>query len=327
MPTASQRLLSLLSLLQKPRVWTGSELAERLAVSPRTIRRDIDKLRELGYPVDAIMGGEGGYRLVPGAAMPPLALDDDEAVAVAIGLRLAVTRPLNTDEDAAVRALAKLVRVLPARLRRRVDNVASMIAAHPFAALAAPVDPDALVTLAAAIANHERIRFSYTRPGYPTENRYAEPFALIAATRSWQLLAFDLDRDDWRTFRLDRASHFATTRAPSRTREIPGGDAAAFIAARTLRATPIYRAYVVIRASTKEAVTRLGEAAGQDLTELPDGTCRWVSPPDSLDWLTFRLTSLGLPFEVHGPPELIAHVHAVGLALTAATTADAAGNT
>lgn len=328
MATASQRMLSLLSLLQTRRVWTGSELAERLDVSPRTIRRDIDRLRALGYPVDAVMGGQGGYRLAAGAAMPPLALDDEEAVAIAIGLRLAVTRPLSHDEDAAIRALAKLVRVLPTRLRRRVDNIAGVIAADPFIPLAAPVDPDVLVAFAGAIVNRERLRFSYARPGRLAERRHVEPQTLIATSHSWQLLAFDLDRDDWRVFRLDRVTDFIETRAPSKTREIPGGDAAAFIAARTLRENPVYRADVLVRAPADVTATRLGDAAGRDLTELPDKACRWVSPPDTLDWLTFRLASLGLPFEIHGPPELIAHIRAVGLAFSAATTSvDAAGDT
>ena len=196
MPTAPQRLLSLLSLLQASRIWAGSEIAERLDVSPRTIRRDIDRLRELGYPVDAVQGGQGGYRLVSGAAMPPLALDDEEAVAVAVGLRLATTHPLKGGNDAAARALAKLTQVLPVRLRGRVDNLSEAITAHPFPAPAPAVDPDALVTLASAIANHERLRFSYGRPDTPSERRHAEPHAMVASSRNWQLLAFDLDRDD-----------------------------------------------------------------------------------------------------------------------------------
>jgi predicted DNA-binding transcriptional regulator YafY len=321
MPTASQRLLSLLSLLQTPRVWAGTEIAERLDVSPRTIRRDIDRLRELGYPVDAIQGGQGGYRLVSGAAMPPLALDDEEAVAVAVGLRLATTHPLKTDDDAAARALAKLIQVLPGRLRRRVDNLAGAITAHPFPASAGAVDPDNLVTLAGAIANHERVRFSYARPERPPERRHVEPHALVAASRSWQLLAFDLDRDDWRTFRLDRATDFTATGAPTTTREIPGGDAAAFIAASALRTTPTYQANILIHAPADQAAQRLGEAGRGALTDLGDGTCRWVSPPDTIDWLTLRLASLRLPFDVHGPPEVIEHIHTIGQAFNAATAA------
>jgi predicted DNA-binding transcriptional regulator YafY len=323
MPTASQRLLSLLSLLQTPRVWAGSEIAERLDVSPRTIRRDIDRLRELGYPVDAIHGGQGGYRLVSGAAMPPLALDDEEAVAVAVGLRLATTHPVRTDDDPAARALAKLIQVLPARLRRRVDNLAGAIIAHPFPAPAGAVDPDALVTLAGAIANHERLRSSYARPGRPPDRRHVEPHALIASSRSWQLLAFDLCRDDWRTFRLDRASDLVATGAPTTTRGIPGGNVAALIAASALLTTPTYQANIVIHVPADQAAQRLGEAGRETLTDLGDGTCRWVSPPDTLDWLTLRLASLRLPFDVHGPPEVIAHIHTIGQTFIAAAAAAA----
>ena len=319
MPTASQRLLSLLSLLQTPRLWAASEIAERLDVSPRTIRRDIDRLRELGYPVDAIRGGQGGYRLVSGAALPPLALDDEEAVAVAVGLRLATTHPLKTD-DAAARALGKLTQVLPVRLRRRVDNLSGALTAHPFPAPAAAVDPDALVTLAGAIANHERLRFSYGRTDSPHERRHVEPHALVAASRSWQLFAFDLDRDDWRTFRLDRASDLIATGAPATTREVPGGNAAAFIAALARRTTPTHQANIVIHAPEHQAAQRLGEAARGTLTDLGDGTCRWISPPDTLDWLTLRLASLRLPFDVHGPPEVVTHIRAVGQIFRAATT-------
>ena len=318
MATASQRMLALLSLLQTPRVWAGSELAERLGVAARTIRRDVDRLRELGYPVQATRGGQGGYRLVAGTAMPPLALDDQEAVAVAVGLRLAATRHPTAD-DAADRALAKLIQVLPARLRRRVDTLASAITAHPFPAPADPVDPDALVTLSGAIAKHERLRFAYTRPGRQGERRHVEPHGLVATTRGWQLLAFDLDRDDWRTFRLDRATGLTATGAPARTRDLPGGDVAAFLTASALRTTPTYQAEVVIHAPAEHATRRLGEAAGPNLTDLPDGTCRWTSPPDTLDWLAFRLASLGLPFDVHGPPALIAHIDTIARTFTAAT--------
>lgn len=319
MATASQRLLALLSLLQRPRVWAGSELAERLGVAARTIRRDVDRLRELGYPVQATRGGQGGYRLVAGTAMPPLALDDQEAVAVAVGLRLAATEHPTAD-DAADRALAKLIQVLPARLRHRVDTLAGAITAHPFPAPADPVDPDALVMLSGAIANHERLRFSYTRPGRQGERRHVEPRALVAASRSWQLLAFDLDREEWRTFRLDRATDLSATRAPAHTRDLPGGDTAAFLTASALRTTPAYEANVVIHAPAEEAAARLGEAARETLTDLPGGSCRWTSPPDTLDWLTFRLASLRLPFDVHGPPALIAHIYTIARVFTAATT-------
>jgi predicted DNA-binding transcriptional regulator YafY len=305
MPDARARLLSLLSLLQTPRLWPGSELAQRLGVSGRTVRRDIDRLRELGYPVHAEQGGVGGYRLTAGTAMPPLLLEDDEAVAVAIGLRTAAAQAVTGVDEAAVRAMGKLLRVLPARLRRRVDTLSSATVAHPFSLPTEPVDPDALVVAAAAIANHERLRFRYRE-----ESRHVEPRALVTAGRRWYLLAFDLDRDDWRTFRLDRVAKLVATGARAAVREVPGGDVAAFVASRTLQLAPTYPADVVIRARAAEVVERLGAPPPGTLTDQSDGTCRWLVPPDTLDWHALRLASIGLPFTVNGPAELAAHLKA-----------------
>ncbi|MEU0561292.1 WYL domain-containing protein [Dactylosporangium sp. NPDC006015] len=235
MSDALARLLSLLSLLQTPRLWPGSKLAQRLGVSGRTVRRDIDRLRELGYPVHAVQGGLGGYRLTAGTAMPPLLLEDDEAVAVAIGLCTAATQAVAGADEAAVRALRKLLQVLPPRLRRRVETLTSSTVTHPFALAVDPVNPDALIVTAAAIANHERLRFRYR-----DEDRHVEPRALVTAGRRWYLLAFDLDRDDWRTFRLDRVTRLAATGARAVTREMPGGDVAAFVASRTMQMAPTF---------------------------------------------------------------------------------------
>ncbi|MFC0031977.1 helix-turn-helix transcriptional regulator [Micromonospora chaiyaphumensis] len=297
------RLLSLLSLLQTPRLWPGSELAQRLGVSGRTLRRDVDRLRDLGYPVYAEQGGLGGYRLAAGAAMPPLLLEDDEAVAMAIGLRTAAAQPVAGVDEAAVRALAKLLQVLPARLRRRVDTLASSTVAHPFAPAMAPVDPDTLVVTSATIANHERLRFRYRDQG-----RHVEPRALVTAGRRWYLLAFDLDRDDWRTFRLDRVTTAVATGARATTRDVPGGDVAAFVASRTMRMAPTCKADVMLHAPAARVVDRLGGPPPGTLTDQPDGTCRWLAPPDTPEWHALRLASIGLPFTVNGPPELVAHL-------------------
>jgi len=310
------RLLSLLSLLQTPRLWPGSELARRLGVSGRTLRRDIDRLREMGYPVHAEQGGLGGYRLTAGAAMPPLLLEDDEAVAVAIGLRTAATQAVAGADEAAVRAMGKLLQVLPARLRRRVDTLASSTVAHPFAAAAPPVDPGALVVAAATIANHERLRFRYR-----DEGRHVEPRALVTAGRRWYLLAFDLDRDDWRTFRLDRVTKLDATGARATTREVPGGDVAAFVASRTMRLAPTYPADLMIHAPAAQVVDRLGAPPPGTLTDQPAGTCRWLAPPDTLEWHALRLASIGLPFEVNGPVELAAHLSSTAALFQAATAA------
>jgi predicted DNA-binding transcriptional regulator YafY len=314
MSDARARLLSLLSLLQTPRLWSGSELAERLAVSGRTVRRDIERLRELGYPVHAEQGGLGGYRLTAGAAMPPLLLEDDEAVAVAVGLRAATVQPVAGVDEAAVRALGKLLQVLPARLRRRVDALASSTVAHPFAVATETVDPDALVVVTAAIANRERLRFRYR-----DESRHVEPRAVVTAGRRWYLLAFDVDRDDWRTFRLDRVATPVATGARAMPREVPGGDVSAFLADRTAQAAPTYPADVVVHAPAADVVRRLGAPPPGTLTDQPDGTCRWTVPPDTLEWHALRLATLGLPFDVAGPAELSAFLSSTAALFRAAT--------
>jgi predicted DNA-binding transcriptional regulator YafY len=315
---ARARLLSLLSLLQTPRLWPGTELAQRLGVSGRTVRRDIDRLRELGYPVHAEQGGFGGYRLTAGTAMPPLLLEDDEAVAVAIGLRTAASQPVAGVGEAAVRALGKLLQVLPARLRRRVDTLASSTVAHPFSVAAESVDPDALVLTAATIANHERLRFLYRDDG-----RHVEPSALVTYGQRWYLLAFDLDRDDWRTFRLDRVTQPVPTGARAARREIPGGDVAAFVASRTMQMAATYPADVVIEAPAADVVDRLGTPPPGTLTDQPDGTCRWLAPPDTLEWHALRLASIGLPFQLGGPPELAVHLRSTAALFQAATAGPA----
>lgn len=197
------RLLHLLSLLQTPREWPGGELAERLDVSRRTVRRDIDRLRDLGYPVQATLGAEGGYRLVAGKAMPPLVLDDEEAVAIAVGLRAGAGHAVEGIEEASVRALAKLEQVLPSRLRHRVATLQA--ATMPLTSGdGATVAPDTLTVIAGAATGPERLRFGY-RAGNGTETkRLVEPYRLVSTGRRWYLVAYDIDREDWRTFRVDR---------------------------------------------------------------------------------------------------------------------------
>src|SRR6267154_2610598 len=198
----SARLLRLLSLLQARRDWTSAELAIRLGVTARTIRNDIDRLRGLGYPVDARPGVSGGYRLGTGGALPPLLLDDDEAVAVAIGLRTAASGSIAGIEETSVRALAKLQQVLPSRLRRKVSAFQSY--AMPTPSHGPQVDPDVLTVIASACRDHERLRFDYTAHSGAASRRSVEPYRLVNDRRRWYLMAWDTDRDDWRTFRADR---------------------------------------------------------------------------------------------------------------------------
>lgn len=309
MSDTSVRLLTLLLLLQTPREWPGSELAARLGVSPRTVRRDVDRLRELGYPVEASMGATGGYRLVAGAAMPPLVLDDEEAVAIAVGLRAAAGHAVVGIEDASVRALAKVEQVLPPRLRYRVRSLGT--AASTLAADAS-VDPEVLVTLAAAVSNREKVRFAY-RAGDATESsRLTEPFGLVSSGRRWYLVAYDVDRDGWRTFRVDRVLRPQPTGSRVVPRELPARDAAAYVAGRRSDwATPTYRVAVTFDAPVSRIAGRLGDEPG-DVVPVDGDRCRLdVSRDDSMEWLAGRLVVLGCEFTVHEPPELAEHVRAL----------------
>jgi predicted DNA-binding transcriptional regulator YafY len=299
------RLLNLLSLLQTAREWPGSELAERLAVSPRTIRRDVDRLRELGYPVEASRGAVGGYRLVAGTAMPPLLLDDEEAVAIAVGLRSAAGQAVHGIEEAAVRALAKLEQVLPSRLRRRVGTLGA--ATVPVPGTGPAVDPGQLTVFAAAIAGNERVRFRYRTNDGEKSRRHVEPHRLVTAGRRWYLLAHDVDREDWRIFRVDRITEPVATGARVPPREPPSDDVAAYVTERMYSLAPTYRATVTLYANAAELATRLGDDPGS-VQPLDDGSCRWRTPADTLDWLAFRLLTLGCEFTVHEPAELAAHL-------------------
>jgi predicted DNA-binding transcriptional regulator YafY len=303
MSDSSGRLLALLSLLQTPREWPGSELARRLEVSPRTVRRDVERLRELGYPVHATKGTEGGYRLAAGTAMPPLLLDDEEAVAIAVGLRASAGEAVAGIEEASVRALTKLEQVLPSRLRYRVGTLGAATVALP--ADQATVDPAHLTLLAAAIANRERVRFTYRTGEGHEGRRLVEPHRLVSAGRRWYLLAFDTERADWRIYRVDRISEPFATGARTTQRALPEEDPVAFVTAKMYSGAPTYAAVATL--DLPAAPEHLGGAS----TPLPDGRCRWESPADTLDWLAFRLLTLGCEVEVHEPPELVDHLRTV----------------
>ncbi|TDD88733.1 helix-turn-helix transcriptional regulator [Actinomadura rubrisoli] len=318
MADPSIRLLNLLSLLQTPREWPGGELADRLAVSARTIRRDIERLREIGYPVEATKGPEGGYRLVAGTAMPPLLLDDEEAVAIALGLRTAAGHPVDGIGEASARALAKLEQVLPSRLRHRVGSLGA--ATVPLSAGGGPtVDPAHLATLAAAAANRERVRFAYRAGDGTRTRRLTEPHRIVAAGRRWYLIAYDLDRDDWRIFRADRLDEPHPTGQRRTPRELPGGDAAAFLKNKLYSLAPSYHADVTLHMPAAQVLARFG-AAPHEVRPLGDDSCLLSGHADTLEWLAARLIMLGCEFEVHGPPELLAHVRALAARATRATT-------
>ncbi|MEZ5093633.1 helix-turn-helix transcriptional regulator [Nocardioides sp.] len=209
MANTSSRTLRLLSLLQTHRFWSGEELAGRLEVSERTLRRDIERLRDLGYPVRSTRGTDGGYQLAAGGAMPPLVVDEDEAIALVVALGGSASVYAGTLAESSLSALAKVMQVLPARLRHRAESLRTATVESPFSQ-APEVEAGVLATVAQTIRDHERLRFSYTarggaEPGQSRE-RYVEPHQLVTVGRRWYLLAFDVERDDWRSFRLDRLS-------------------------------------------------------------------------------------------------------------------------
>ncbi len=302
MNETSSRLLELLSLLQARRDWPGGELAERLDVSRRTVRRDVERLRELGYPVDSLTGPAGGYRLAAGAAMPPLLLDDEEAIAIAVGLRTAARASVDGIEETSLRALVKLEQVLPAQLRRRVRALGAVSVGVPEGG--PTVDPQSLSLLAAACRDAERVRFAYQgREGGETR-REAEPHSLVNLGRRWYLLAWDLRREDWRTFRVDRLSRPAATGVRFQPRDLPGRDAAAYVAERISTALNRYEARVTVHAPAAELRKRV-PARAATVEPIDDSTCELRAGDYDLDWLALRIAMLDVDFEVHEPPELV----------------------
>ena len=306
MANTSSRTLRLLSLLQTHRYWPGSELADRLGVSVRTLRRDIDRLRELGYPVEASRGVDGGYQLAAGAALPPLVLDDEEAVALAVGLQAAAQGGVAGIAESSVRALAKVVQVMPPRLRRRVDALRAMTVPAGWGSSEIAVDPAVLTVLAQACRDTERIEFGYTAASRDRTERHVEPLRLVSLGRRWYLVAYDLVRQDWRSFRLDRIDRPRSTGARFRPRELPADDAAAFVRAGVDQNPAWWTVEVRVAAPAdvvQQQVGRWGtvEADG-------DGASVLYMRADSLDWPAMVLGSLGADFTVVTPPELLDHV-------------------
>jgi predicted DNA-binding transcriptional regulator YafY len=301
----SARLLKLLSLLQARRDWSGADLAARLEVSERTVRRDIERLRDLGYPVHATRGTDGGYRLGAGAAMPPLLLDDDEAVAVAVGLRTAARSPVTGIEETSVRALAKLEQVLPPRLRHRVGAVADYTVPIPPDTPAPPVDPTVLTTLAGACRDHERLRFDYRAYDRASTIRSVEPHRLVSWGRKWYLVAWDTDRGDWRTFRVDRIQPRTPTGPRFTPRELPdGGDVAAYVARGVSSAGFRFQARVTVHAPAAVVTARIHPAVGA-VKEIDDHSCVLATGADTVDTIAVYLGLLDADFEVSEPPELV----------------------
>jgi predicted DNA-binding transcriptional regulator YafY len=315
MSQTSSRLLELLSLLQGRRDWPGGELAGRLEVSGRTIRRDIERLRQLGYPVESLTGPAGGYRLRAGTAMPPLLLDDEEAIAIAVGLRTAARASVTGIEETAVRALVKLEQVLPAHLRRRVSALGTATFTLPVAG--PTVDPQQLTVIATACRDSECLRFAYRSRDGTDSRREVEPHSLVNHGRRWYLLAWDRRREDWRTFRVDRLAKPTSTGVRFIARILPASDAAAYLEQSIAGAPSRFEALVTLHAPAEEISSRVPAHWGT-IEPIDARTCTYTAGDDDLRWLALRITMLGVDFTVHEPPELIEHLRELASRLSGA---------
>ncbi len=302
MANTSSRTLRLLSLLQTHRYWAGVELADRLDVSVRTLRRDVDRLRDLGYPVEAGRGVGGGYQLAPGASLPPLVLDDEEAVALAVGLHTAAQGSLTGIAEASVRALAKVIQVMPRGLRRRVEALRSATVAPTWGG-PPNTDPEALVILAQACRDDERVTFGYQTADSRTGDRRIEPAQLVPIGRRWYLVGYDLDRGAWRSFRLDRMQRPELTGKRFAPRPLPGGNAAAFVEAGRRRSG---QHQVRLELAAGAAAVRAVIGPWCEVTELDGGRCQVEITADSLQWAAFAVGVTGAEITACDSPELIA---------------------
>jgi predicted DNA-binding transcriptional regulator YafY len=295
----------LLSLFQARRSWSGAELSARLEVTARTLRRDVDRLRSLGYPVHSTSGTAGGYQLGAGATLPPLLLDDDEAVAVAVGLRTAASGSVAGIEEASVRALMKLEQVLPTRLSRRVTALHSFIL--PLTHAGPMVDARTLSTLAGACRDHHRLRFSYRSRAGAASERAVEPHRLVHTGSRWYLVAWDVGRKDWRTFRVDRIDARINTSSLFAPRKPPDGDFAAYVSKSVSYAPYPCRARVTLHAPVEDVAARVPPTAGL-LEAVDSNTCTLYTGAPSLEILCVHLALIGVDFDVHDPPELADHI-------------------
>jgi predicted DNA-binding transcriptional regulator YafY len=304
MASTSSRALRLLSLLQARRYWPGPVLAERLGVSPRTLRRDVDRLRELGYPVDASPGVDGGYALAPGAALPPLVVDDDEAMALAVAIQSHLAG--GEGGDTALRALTKVIQVLPRRLRTRLDAVRTATTPAPWSPdLAAPVDPAVLSTLALGCRDRERVRFDYRSANGSPSVRRVEPYQLVPLGRRWYLVGYDLDRGDWRTFRIDRIGTAESAGTAFAPRTPPFTDVADYVRTRVLGDALGGRHRVEVDVDASAATVRARVGRWAEVHPRTPTSCTLVMETDSLDGPLFALGAIGVPFRVITPPELV----------------------
>ena len=312
----SARLLQLLSLLQLRREWTGSALADRMDVTERTVRRDIGKLRTLGYPIHASPGVAGGYQLGAGAQLPPLLLDDDEALAVALGLSAVTASPVAGIGEASVRALTKLEQVLPSRLRPRFAGLRSAVTR--MAAVSTPVRPEILTALSSAITERRTVVFRYARQDGESSRRIVEPYRLVDTGRRWYLVAWDTTREDWRTFRVDRCQSVPAPRERFTPRPLPARDLALYVQQSITRFP--YKYDVVVRLTGN--ITEVSQKVSPDTAELQsDGEEHTLMRAgfDSLDWPLMHLVALELEFEILEPPQMRERARLAAARLTRAS--------
>ncbi|MFF2274543.1 helix-turn-helix transcriptional regulator [Agromyces sp. NPDC058126] len=311
------RVLQVLALLRQRRDWSATELADRLEVSTRTIRSDIGRLRELGYVIDATSGRAGGYRLDRATDLPPLMLDDDEGIAVAIALHQVTTNAVTGIEASAARALAKLEHVLPHQLAEQVNAMAAATA--PQSRDTGPsVEAPALAAIARAVQRTEWLRFEYTPFQGEASVRRVEPYRLVSWGRRWYLVAFDLERDDWRSFRVDRMSLRPPTRRRFTPRGLPADDVAGYVLRGVASAGWRFRARVVVHAPASVVAEKIDPSVGL-VEAIDDERCVLVTGADHPMTVAVYLALLDEDFTVDGPAELTEAIHSLARRYATAT--------
>ena len=313
----SARLLRLLSLLQSRPDWSGPELSERLGVTTRTVRRDVDRLRELGYPIAAAKGPDGGYRLGAGTELPPLLFDDEQAVALTVALQIAATTQGSGLAEPAARALNTVRQVMPTRLRNRITALSVTAVDRPTTRPPEPVDGTVLLTISAAVHARETLRFDYSKEN-PTSTagptsadgpaRRAEPHHVITWDGRWYVVAWDLNRDDWSVLRADRIT-LRTPNGPRFTpRPLPTDDVAAHVSRGASTSAWRYRAAVIVHAPAADVAARINPAAGSVEPGADDRSCVFHTGADSIETLAVHLSLLDVDFTVTEPVELVARL-------------------
>ncbi|MEU3194901.1 WYL domain-containing protein [Streptomyces sp. NPDC006992] len=312
-----ERMLRLLGLLQTRRTWTGAELAQRLQVTERTVRRDIDRLRALDYAVTGTTGTSGGYRLAAGSSMPPLSLEDDEVVAVAVGLAMASRGSVSGIEDASLTALAKLEQIFPARLRPQLAAISRATYAAP-GDYAAHVDPATLAVLAACCREHESVRFDYHDRTGRRSARGAEPHSLVILRGVWYLVAYDNDREDWRIFRIDRINTPLRAHRPAERRDLPTPDAVSFVMRSLAAASYRHTARLTVDLSAADVRAGIFAPIPGEIDDLGPGQCRirlTAESPELVTQYIVLVATIGARFTVDAPPDITDRLHRLGTRL------------